>query len=290
MRPAAVAVFAWCLMSTRNLLVAGLSACLAASPALAQEQPATTIDFQGGAFVITRTGSEQILTYDNKELIKAFQIKFERMVRVENVVTALFSYGDGNQYCAPASLIAWRPAGAPIEAYKVDTGDCETPPADVTDQRILFMPHAVPGPARLVHQWTPQLGLRVVGGLEFVPSGGTWADLQKITPTDIIQLLDNTDVYTAIKTLLGPNFEEMLTDLRRTAEIGRQGAGLIVAAGCSPSNCSEATGFLAVDPAGMKVYFANRIQESAPITYPANENWPPELLQEMQNTLGMPGN
>lgn len=250
----------------------------------------TSIAFQGGTFVIAKSGNEQILTYNNRELVKAFQIKFERMVRVENYVTALFTYGDGNQYCAPATLIAWRPPAAPIEVSKVDSGDCETPPPDVTEDRILFMPRAIPGPARLVHQWSPRQGLHVAGGLEFVPAGGTWADLQKTAPTDIFQLLNNTDVYNATRTLLGPNFEELLLDLRRTAGIQRLENGLIVANGCAPFNCSEATGFLAVDPAGMKVYFASRIQDQPPITYPVMEEWPAELLEDMKTSLGMPAN
>ena len=62
-------------------------------------------------------------------------------------------------------------------------------------------------------------------------------------------------------------------------------SGAFYAAGCVPHDCGGADGFMAVDPKGHKVYFAQRADEGKIAAWPSVKKWPADLRDAMKGAM-----
>ncbi|TIU69811.1 MAG: hypothetical protein E5W13_28655, partial [Mesorhizobium sp.] len=65
-------------------------------------------------------------------------------------------------------------------------------------------------------------------------------------------------------------------------------SGAFYASGCVPHDCGGNDGFMAVNPANNKLYFARRGDKPEPDAWPAVNTWPAEVREAMDKALGSP--
>lgn len=277
-------------MKPSAIFAAAAFACLAFSPAFAQEQTEPEkIPFEGGAFTITETKDlDKVLAYDGKELARNYVAFYERTVDLNGTKVAIFAVGGGGNACGPATVLAWK-TDAGIQSTVVGEKDCGTPPASATEDALFFVPYLRPGASAPVRVWSPQDGLRIAGELSYIPRPGTrWADIaaDKITyPSDFFA---NAELYDAAKALLGDDLEKVALGLSVSGGPETTASGLLFASGCVPHACGLSDAFIGVDVANKKLYFAQKGDTPDPKTWPALAEWPAELKDAMTKALVLP--
>lgn len=267
-------------------LAAGL---FASATAHAQQAAPEEIPFEGGKFTITETADQdKILAFDGKEIARNYVVYYDRAVTIGDRQVALFAVGDGGNACGTATVIAWKPEGGEIESDIVGE-DCGSPPAAVTGDSIYFVPYLIPGESGLVEVWSPDKGVKVAGTLTFTPQPGTqWSDLDPSSLENIIDALRNEAIYRDAEKLLGSSLTEVMTGLLVGGGPETLPSGAIYANGCVPHACGSADAFMAVDPKGKKLYFAQEGDKPEPQTWPALDTWPADLKQAMHTALNPP--
>ncbi len=267
-------------------LAAGL---LAPAMAHAQQAAPEEIPFEGGKFTIAETADlDKILAFDGKEIARNYVVYHDRTVTVGDRQVALFAVGDGGNACGPATVIAWKPEGSEIRSDIVGE-DCGSPPAAVTGDSIYFVPYLIPGESGLVEVWSPDEGLKVAGTLTFTPQPGTqWSDLDSSGLENIIDALRNEAIYRDAEKLLGSSLTEVMTGLLVGGGPETLPSGFIYANGCVPHACGSADAFMAIDPKGKKLFFAQEGDKPEPQTWPALDTWPADLKQAMHTALNPP--
>jgi len=272
----------------RPLIATCLVVALAATAAWAQDQPAAPekYPFEGGTLTITPTGDlDKVLDFDGKELARNYDLSLDRMVEVNGIKVALFAVGDGGNMCPPSTVIVWKPEGAGIRSETVG-GDCGGPAPAATTTGIYFVPYLLPGASGNVREWTPEKGLQIVGELSYAPEAGTsWDDLDPAKLDSITDALRNESVYEAAKDLLGDKLTDVSTGLLVGGGTQSTASGAFYAAGCVPHDCGGADGFMAVDPKGHKVYFAQRADEGKIAAWPSVKKWPADLRDAMKGAM-----
>ena len=240
------------------------------------------IPFEGGRFTITETGDsgEKVLTFDGEELARNYVLNFDRIVTVDSVEVALFKVGDGGNMCGPAEVMAWKPEGEAIQSIKVEQDDCGAPPVAVSDYAIYFVPWLLPGASAPVRQWSPTEGMSLAGNLTYTPEPGTgWKDVSE-SYGHIIDAFRNEAVYEAARKLFGDRLTEMATSLLVGGGTDKTPSGILYSAGCVPHACGVSDGFMAIDKAHEKLYFA-REAEPENEAWPALDTWPAELSEAL---------
>ncbi len=267
-------------------LAAGL---FASATAHAQQAAPEEIPFEGGNFTITETADlDKILAFDGKEIARNYVVYHDRTVTISDRQVALFAVGDGGNACGPATVIAWKPEGGEIRSEIVGE-DCGSPPAAVTGNSIYFVPYLIPGESGLVEVWSPDQGVAVAGTLTFTPQPGTqWSDLEPSGLENIIDALRNEAIYRDAEKLLGPSLTEVMTGLLVGGGPETLPSGVIYANGCVPHACGSADAFMAVDPKGKRLYFAQEGDKPEPQAWPALDTWPADLKQAMHTALNPP--
>jgi hypothetical protein len=274
-------------MKSTIVRVLGATALLtAASVAFAQDTPQEPIPFEGGRLTITETeDADKVLAFDGKELARDYVVYFQKIVDLGGVKVALFSVGGGGNQCAPATVIVWKPEDGDIRTQAIGE-DCGAPSAAVTDYSIYFVPYLLPGASDIVQVWTPYDGLEVVGTIAFAPQPGTgWNDLDRSKLQNIVDSLKNEAVYDAAQQLLGGRLTEVVTGLLTGGGTESTASGILYASGCVPHACGSADGFMAVDPHGRKLYFAQEGDKPEPSTWPPFRTWPDEVKEAMKTSL-----
>lgn len=273
------------------MLVARLAlfAALLASPAAAQETPPTSVPFEGGTLAIAETPDfEKVLTFDGKELARAFVVFYDRTIELGGVNVALFDVGDGGNACGPATLIVWKPEGGEIETVTAGD-DCGAPPAAATADALYFVPYLIPGASKDVQVWSPENGLAIAGRIAFVPQPGTgWADFQPGDLGNIVEAFDNEAVYAAGADLLGDDLESFSTGLLTGGGIEATPSGIAYARGCVPHACGISDAFMAIDAKGRKLYLAQQDDGAEPKAWPSLSTWPAEVADAMKAALVRP--
>ncbi|MEI8697947.1 MULTISPECIES: hypothetical protein [unclassified Mesorhizobium] len=260
--------------------------------ALADDDSQAPVPFEGGQLTITQQEEygEKVLAYDGKQLASNYDVFFDRIVEVGGVKVALVDVGDGGNQCGPAKVIVWKPEGGMIQSITVEQDECGAPPAAVSDSAIYFVPYLLPGASKPTLQWSPTGGLSTSGNLTYMPEPGTgWKDIDPAKYDNIIDAFRNEAVYKAAEKLLGKDMPDMATSLlvgggtEKTAS-----GGAFYASGCVPHDCGGNDGFMAVDPANQKLYFARRGDKPEPDAWPARTTWPAEVMEAMDKALGSP--
>lgn len=295
-----------------RLLLAGASALvlmvLPAASAFAQSapaasQPATStgnaaasadagqspIPFEGGQLTITQPeqDGEKVLAFDGQTLASNYDVSFDKIVVVSDVKVALFDVGDGGNQCGPATVIVWKPEGDKIQSTKVEQDECGAPPAAISDSAIYFVPYLLPGDSKPALQWSPQSGLSTSGNLTYVPEPGTqWKDVDPSKYDNIIDAFRNEAVYKQAQTLLGKDMTDMATSLLVGGGTEKTASGAFYATGCVPHDCGGNDGFMAVDPAKQKLYFARRGDNGEPQAWPAVATWPADIKEALDKASG----
>jgi hypothetical protein len=267
--------------------VAGLSK--TANAALSDEEGQAPVPFEGGQLTITQQEEygEKVLAFDGKQLASNYDVSFDKIVDVGGVKVALFDAGDGGNQCGPAKVIVWKPEGGTIQSTTVEQDECGAPPAAVADSAIYFVPYLLPGDEKPALQWSPSTGLTLSGTLAYMPEPGTgWKDIDPSKYDNIIDAFHNEAVYAEAKTLLGKDMPDMATSLLVGGGTETTATGVFYASGCVPHDCGGNDGFMAVDPAGHKVYFARRGDSPEPDAWPPLKTWPAEVKQAVDKALG----
>lgn len=268
-----------------------LGACLAATvcwTAAAQEKsPPESYPFAGGTLTVTENEDfEKVLAFDGRELARNYAVYFDRTVELGETTVALFWVGDGGNACGPATAIVWKPKDGEVTADMVGEEDCGTPPASATTDSLYFVPYLVPGDSRPVQVWSPDRGLRLAGMLSFVPQPDTgWGDVDPDKYDHIIDAFSNEAVYDAATRLLGDKLNEVVTGLLVGGSPEKTETGVFYGSGCVPHACGSADAFMAVDPKGRKVYFAQTGEQPEPNAWPALKSWPLLLRAAMKTAL-----
>lgn len=267
-----------------------LACLLAAASANAQDsddQP--PIDFAGGKLTITENADgENVLAFDGKELARNYVLAYERTVDLLETPVALFEAGDGGNACGTRTVMVWKAEDGTVKADMAGD-DCGSPDPAVTESRIYFVPYLLPGESADIQSWAPDEGFSVAGSSTFVPQPGTgWASLEAKSVDYMLDAFSNADVFNASKALLGDELTGVATSLLVGSEPDTLPDGTFYAWGCVPHACGGSDGFMAVDPKGQKVYFAQQT-ENAPKTWPDLAGWPTELRAAMEKSLAERG-
>jgi hypothetical protein len=273
-----------------NLIIsvfAALAAAAAAGIASAEQTQPQSFPFEGGTLAITETDeSDKTLTFDGKELTRAYVLYHNKTVEVAGQQVALFDAGDGGNQCGTATVIVWKLENGEIQSATAGD-DCGSPPPAITDQSIYFVPYLLPGASKIAQIWTPAGGLQVTGTLSFTPQPGTgWDDLDPAKLYNIVDAFDNEAVYEAATKLLGDAITDVATGLLVGGGTESTPSGVFYASGCVPHDCGGADAFMAVDPRGHKLYFAQRSENPEPSTWPAIKTWPADVRQAKEAVLG----
>lgn len=258
--------------------------------AAAQDEKAEPIPFGGGSLTITQPeeGGERILAFDGKELASNYVVLFDRMARVEGLDVALFDVGNGGNACGPAKVMVWK-SETGIESVTVGEDDCGAPAAAVTDDAVYFVPWLTPGASSPVKKWSPSHGVSLAGRLIYEPEPGTgWKDVDPSKYDNIIDAFHNEAVYAAAQKLLGTKLVEVTTGLLVGGGTEKSPSGIIYASGCVPHACGVSDGFMAIDVAGEKLYFAQQGDNDKNAAWPTLDTWPAELRTAMDKAFAPP--
>ncbi|PTE07589.1 hypothetical protein [Mesorhizobium helmanticense] len=257
--------------------------------ALADNDSQGPIPFEGGQLTITQQEEygEKVLAYDGKQLASNYDVFFDKVVKVGGVNVALVDVGDGGNQCGPAKVIVWKPEGGTIQTTTVEQDECGAPPAAVSDNAIYFVPYLLPGDSKPALQWSPTGGLSTSGNLIYTPEPGTdWKDVDPAKYDNIIDAFHNEAVYKAAEKLLGDTMPDMATRLLVGGGTQKAVSGAFYASGCVPHDCGGNDGFMAVDPAQHKLYFARRGDNGEPDAWPAVKTWPADIKEALDKALG----
>ncbi|TIT06965.1 MAG: hypothetical protein E5W85_26225, partial [Mesorhizobium sp.] len=222
--------------------------------ALADDDSQARVPFESGQLTITQQEEygEKVLAYDGKQLASNYEVSFDKIVKV-----ALVDVGDGGNQCGPATVIVWKPEGGTIQSITVEQDECGAPPAAISDSAIYFVPYLLPGVSKPALQWSPTDGLTTSGNLTYMPEPGTdWKDVDPSKYDNVVDAFHNEAVYRLAETLLGKEMPEMATSLLVGGGTEKTASGAFYASGCVPHDCGGNDGFMAVDPANHKLYFA----------------------------------
>lgn len=277
-------------LSVPGLLLGTLVAAVLSSGAAAQDKAAPeSFPFAGGTLTITENDDyEKVLAFDGQELARNYVVFYDRTIELGETSVALFAAGDGGNACGPATVIVWKPKDGDVTSEIVGE-DCGAPPAAATADSLYFVPYLIPGDSSPVQVWSPERGLRLAGMLSFVPQPGTgWEDLDPDSYENIIEALSNEAVYKAAAKLLGARLGEVVTGLLVGGGTERTVTGVFYASGCVPHACGTADAFMAVDPNGRKLYFAQAGERPEPDAWPALKTWPPAIRSAMRAALYPP--
>ncbi|TIS85542.1 hypothetical protein [Mesorhizobium sp.] len=249
------------------------------------------IPFDGGQLTIMQKteDGERVLAFDGKELASNYDVFFDRIVEIGGVKVALVDVGDGGNQCGPAKVIVWKPQGGTIQSTTVEQDECGAPPAAVADNAIYFVPYLLPGDSKPALQWSPTDGLTISGNLTYMPDPGTdWKDIDPAKYDNIIDAFHNEAVYKQAETLLGKDMPDMATSLLVGGGTEKTASGAFYASGCVPHDCGGNDGFMAVDPANHKLYFARRGDSGEPNAWPDVKTWPADVKEALDKALGSP--
>ncbi|MCO6391163.1 hypothetical protein GTW25_09000 [Aliihoeflea aestuarii] len=252
--------------------------------ASASAQDEQTVEFAGATFSITETDDyEKILTADGEEIARAYVILHDRNVKLGDIEVAIFQTGPGGNMCGTVSLMVWRDGDELKTAASPD--DCGAPPPAVTQDAIFFVPYLMPGADGVVRRWTTYEGMQAIARIEYAPEPGTgWADFDPAAvnyPTDVFR---NAEIYEFAQELLGEQLQQVTTGLLVSGGLGPlDDTGIYVANGCVPHACGASDSFMAVDPTGRKLYFA---QQGVDETWPPQADWPDEIVAAKNEAIG----
>lgn len=259
--------------------------------ALADDDSQARVPFESGQLTITQQEEygEKVLAYDGKQLASNYEVSFDKIVKVGGVNVALVDLGDGGNQCGPATVIVWKPEGGTIQSITVEQDECGAPPAAISDSAIYFVPYLLPGVSKPALQWSPTDGLTTSGNLTYMPEPGTdWKDVDPSKYDNVVDAFHNEAVFRLAETLLGKEMPEMATSLLVGGGTEKTASGAFYASGCVPHDCGGNDGFMAVDPANHKLYFARRGDKPEPDAWPAVNTWPAEVREAMDKALGSP--
>ncbi|MDG4893262.1 hypothetical protein P9272_06710 [Mesorhizobium sp. WSM4976] len=251
----------------------------AADQAASDDDKQAPIPFEGGQLTITQPeqDGEKVLSYDGKQLASNYDVFFDKIVKIGDVNVALVDVGDGGNQCGPAKVIVWKKDGE-IQTTTVEQDECGAPPAAVSDSAIYFVPYLLPGETRPALQWSPAAGLTTSGNLTYTPEPGTdWKDVDPSKYDNIIDAFHNEAVYKAGQALLGNDMPDMATSLLVGGGTEKTASGAFYATGCVPHDCGGNDGFMAVDPAKHKIYFARRGDNGELQAWPPLKDWPADI-------------
>lgn len=247
------------------------------------------IAFEGGQLTITQPeqDGEKVLAYDGKQLASNYDVFFDRIVKIGDVNVALVDVGDGGNQCGPAKVIVWKPKDGEVKTTTVEQDECGAPPAAISDSAIYFVPYLLPGDQKPALQWSPTSGLTTSGNLTYMPEPGTdWKDIDPSTYDNIIDAFHNEAVYKEAEKLLGKDMPDMATSLLVGGGTEKTASGAFYASGCVPHDCGGNDGFMAVDPAKHKLYFARRGDNGEPQAWPPTATWPADIKEALDKALG----
>ncbi|TGQ07731.1 MULTISPECIES: hypothetical protein [unclassified Mesorhizobium] len=256
--------------------------------AASEDDKQAPIPFEGGQLTITQPeqDGEKVLAYDGKQLASNYDVFFDKIVKIGDVNVALVDVGDGGNQCGPAKVIVWKKDGE-IETTTVEQDECGAPPAAVSDSAIYFVPYLLPGDTKPALQWSPTEGLTTSGNLTYTPEPGTdWKDVDPSKYDNIIDAFHNEAVYKAGQALLGNDMPDMATSLLVGGGTEKTASGAFYATGCVPHDCGGNDGFMAVDPAKQKVYFARRGDNGEPQAWPPVKDWPADIKKAYEDAQG----
>ena len=149
------------------------------------------------------------------------------------------------------------------------------------------MPYLLPGDSKPALQWSPTEGLTTSGNLTYTPESGTdWKDVDPSKYDNIIDAFHNEAVYKAGQALLGNDMPDMATSLLVGGGTEKTASGAFYATGCVPHDCGGNDGFMAIDPAKQKVYFARRGDNGEPQAWPALKDWPDDIKKAYDDAQG----
>ncbi|MET3791142.1 hypothetical protein [Aquamicrobium terrae] len=258
------------------------------SPALTQDEQPQSIPFAGGALTITQKEEygEKTLSFGDKELASAYVVYFDKIVDLAGTEVALFDVGDGGNACGPAKIMVWKGENGAVQRASMGEDDCGAPVTTVSDDSLYFVPWLAPGGDGVVTRWTPDAGFATAGTLTYAPQPGTgWKDIDPAKFGNMIDAFQNEAVYGQAVDLLDDSLEEVVTSLMVGAGPEKTASGIIYGDGCIPHACGTYDGFMAIDPANQKLYFARQTDAGKPQTWPALGGWPAEARTAMEKAL-----
>ncbi|MHB2267527.1 hypothetical protein [Aliihoeflea sp. PC F10.4] len=268
-------------MRSTMSLFAGLL--VLAVPVWAQDD--APIEFAGTTFTITEADDlQKILTADGEEIARDYVIFHDRNVTLGDIEVAIFQKGPGGNMCGSVSVMVWRDGAGDLQAAS-PPDECGAPSPAVTQDAIFFVPYLMPGAQAVVRRWSPDEGMRTHGSIAYVPEPDTgWDDFDPAAmsyPTDVFR---NAAIYEMALATLGDNLSNVTTALLVSAGLEPLGdSGIYTANGCVPHACGASDGFMAIDTANRRLYFA---QQHARTAWPPLDDWPENIRAAKDEAIG----
>lgn len=266
-------------VSLKSIVAVAMVACLCEAASAQDDGSPKDVPFAGGHFTIEQSdpSGEKTLAFDGREIAHNYHVNFEGTTDVTGTDVAVFSVGDGGNACGPAIVLAWKPEGQDLRSASVGEDECGAPPPAITSDAIYFVPYLMPGDSAPVRMWNPQDGLVTAGMLTFMAEPDTGWDNVKSEYAYILDAFRNEAVYHNAQAQLGDRLTEVATSLLVGSGTEKTPSGVVYAHGCVPHACGGSDGFMAIDAANHKLYFAIEGDKPKPDAWPALETWPKDL-------------
>lgn len=274
-------------MDFRILGNAVFAAALTASAALAQADGERPIPFAGGKFTITENADmERVLTFDGREIARGYHLEYSRTVDISGMEVALFEVGPGGNACGSRTVLVWKPEDGDLKTAAAGD-DCGSPSPAIAETAIYFVPYLLPGASAPVQVWTTDEGLKVAGTLTYAAQPGTtWDDLNIAELPYLVDAFSNEDILAAASSLLGDRLADVATGLTVSDGFHELGSGIAYGYGCVPHACGSLDAFMAIDKANRKLYFAQQNGNGGQDAWPALDQWPADIRDEMFKAIG----
>ncbi|WP_395020386.1 hypothetical protein [Dongia sp.] len=253
-----------------------------ATPVLAQQdQPA--IKLGGKTLELATTGEQRMQAKIDGEILEedAF-IEVETSFDDGSRGAAVLLVSDGGNGCPGNYVVISVDDGKAVATDPF--GTCSDNAEASADQGIItvrFPP--IGGRDGTVYHWSFAKGLEPPAAEPFQPKPGTsWANANALIGKYPWEALDNADVLAAFKALLGPDYETFTNYFGKGDPMDATPEGVIVG-DCFDDSAEDSTNLLiGIDPTGKRVFVAMQDGGEAPRLYPAQEQWPASLQEQLK--------
>lgn len=196
---------------------------------------------------------------------------------------ALLLVSDGGNGCAGQYQVISVDAAGAVASTDVfgDCADTAVGTAGTDSLEIRFPP--VAGQDGALYRWSFARGLEGPTPLPFQPKPGTgWAEAPALDGAYPWEALDNAAVFGAFKQLLGADFPAFVDDFGTADRMLKTADGLIYGTCFNNEGETSSDLFIAIDPAGQRVFAARKPGDADASFYPPEAAWPASLQAKLK--------
>lgn len=220
---------------------------------------------------------------DGAVVAKNAFIEIESSFTGDSGAAALLLVSDGGNGCAGQYQVISVDAAGSVASTDVfgDCSDTAVGTAGTDSLEIRFPPIA--GQDGALYRWSFARGLEGPMPVPFEPKPGTgWAEAPALNGAYPWEALDNAAVFAAFKTLLGADFPAFVDDFGTADRMLATADGMIYGSCFNNEGETSSDLFIAIDPAGQRVFAARKPGDGKSSFYPPEADWPASLQAKLK--------